>query len=544
MRSVFRIPRGLAACLAGCLALACAALPVRAAGSAPAPAPAPAAGTRSTPVPSAAAPTDSLALLMAEGHLAAAREDGGRLAPGPLYRIGKVEVAGGPFSADGLGIAEYAGAPATARSLAALGERARAWLVDHGRPFAAVAVDFSARTGPAIADVKLDIRAGEGYAHGGFRAYGSRTSPETLDRLSLLRFGEDFSETRLRLAVARLSRTGYYDAVLPTGLYRDSLRNLIYPGLALSDLKGNRLSGILGYDSEKKGGDGLNGYLDIHLINLRGTARDLDFAFENRPSGEGAGRKDAKLAYVEPWVLGSPLGARLDLAAAIEDSVYQELGGELTLFQDLDFRSRLSVSLGRQYNRDYLADTRSDAQIAGIGFQYDARDRVPSTLRGARWSARVNAVRRAAGDSSRFLAQSLDEIGLWANAGRWVFHGLLVGAADWPLERRPDRGDLFELGGANTLRGFREREFLTDAYAYANLEIQFLLAPGSRAAVFAVPGLIDRIGLGEIWWRRVLGYGAGLESGTKDWTFGISYALNPDRAVGDGFVHLRVTNNF
>jgi outer membrane protein assembly factor BamA len=392
--------------------------------------------------------------------------------------------------------------------------------------------------------VKVTVRAGEGYVHGGIRAFGSRTTPETLDRLSLLRFGDDFSETRLRLAMARLSRTGYYEGVIPTGLYRDSIRNLIYPGLALSDLKGNRLGGILGYDSEKKGDDGLNGYLDIHLINLRGTARDLDFAFESRPSGAGTGRKDAKLAYVEPWVLSSRVGARLDLAAAIEDSVYQELRGDLTLFQDLDFRSRVFISLGRQYNRDYQADTRSDAQIAGIGMIYDARDRVPSTLRGARWSARVNAVRRAAADSSRFLAQSIDELGLWANAGRWVFHSLLVGACDWPLERRPDRGDLFELGGANTLRGYREREFLTDAYVYANLEIQFLLAPGSRAGVFAVPGLIDRPGTGEIRWRRVLGYGAGLESGSKDWTFGISYALNPGRAVGDGFVHLRVTNNF
>jgi outer membrane protein assembly factor BamA len=493
---------------------------------------------------SAPLPADSLALLMAEGHLAAARDAGGRLAPGPLYRIGGIQVAGGPFTTVGLGLAEYAGAPATARTVSALGERARGWLVDHGRPFAAVAVDFSARPGAPIADVKVAIEAGEGYAHGGFRAFGSRTRPETLDRLSLLRFGEDFSERRLRLALARLSRTGYYEAVVPTGLYRDSVRNLIYPGLSLADLKGNRLGGILGYDSEKKGDDGLNGYLDIHLINLRGTARDLDFAFESRPSGEGAGRKDAKLAYVEPWMLGSRLGARLDLVAAIEDSVYQELRGDLTLFQDLDFRSRVSISLGRQYNRDYFADTRSDAQIAGIGFQYDARDRVPSTLRGARWSARVNAVRRTAADSSRFLAQSLDELGLWANVGRWVFHSQFTGACDWPLERRPDRGDLFELGGANTLRGYREREFLTDAYAYANLEIQFLLAPGSRAAVFAVPGLIDRIGAGEIWWRRVFGYGAGLESGSKDWTFGISYALNPDRALGDGFVHLRVTNNF
>jgi outer membrane protein assembly factor BamA len=502
-------------------------------------------------------PIDTVARLMAQGHLAAARDANGSLEAGPLYRLGRIDVAGGPFTAVGLGIAEFAGSPATAAYVSIVGERARAWLVDHGRPFASVSLDFSVRSNAPVADLMVTVDAGEGFRYGGFKGYGSRTTPEALDRLSLLRFGEEFSETRLRLAEARLSRTGYYEAVVPTALYRDSVRNLIYPGLALTDLKGNRLSGILGYDSEKKNGDGLNGYLDIHLINLRGTARDLDFAFDSRPSAAAAGgsagaagvagaagRKDAKLGYVEPWLLSTRVGARLDLSAAIEDSVYQELRGDLTLFQDLDFRSRLSISLGRQYNRDYLAGTRSDAQIAGLGFQYDARDRVPSTLNGARWSARLNAVRRQASDSSRFLAQSIDELGLWANAGRWVFYSLLSAASDWPLEIHPDRGDLFELGGANTIRGFREREFLTDAYAYANLEIQFLLAPGSRAAVFAVPGLIDRVGTGDIWWRRIIGYGAGLESGGRDWTFGISYALNPDRAIADGFVHLSVTNNF
>lgn len=489
---------------------------------------------------------DSAAAFIARGHLAAYRDASGKMQPGPAYRLGEVAVAGGLFTAAQLGLAGFSGAPATAATVSALAEKARAWLVDHGRPFARVDVDFSVRSGAPVADLKVVIAAGEGYRHGGLKGKGSRTVPEVLDRLSLLRYGDPFSETRLELALARLSRTGYYEAVVPGALYRDSIRNLIYPSVALSDLKGNRLAGILGYDSEKKGGDGLNGYLDIHLINLRGTARDLDFAFESRPSGGAgeAGRKDARLAYVEPWILSSRTGAKIDLAAAIEDSVYQELRGDISLFQDLDFRSRLSISLGRQFNRDFLAGARSDAQIAGIGFQYDARDRVPGTLRGARAALRVNGVRRSASDSSRFLAQTRDELAVWLNAGRWVSYALISAGDDWPLERRPDRGDLFELGGANTIRGFREREFLTDAYAYANLELQFLLAPNSRASLFAVPGLVNRIGNRDIRWRRVIGYGAGLEAAARDWTFGISYALNPDRNPQDGFVHLRVENNF
>lgn len=492
----------------------------------------------------AAAVPDSVAVLMARGHLRAARDDAGALVPGPRFALGRIEVASGPgFTAAQLGIAEFAGEPADARRLETLAARVRAWLLDHGHPFAVVSIDFSARADAAVADLRVSIDAGEGFKHGGLKAAGTRTKPEALDRMSLLRFGEDYSESRLRLALAKLGRTGYYENVAQGPLFRDSTRNLLYPGVDLSDLKGNRLGGILGYDSEKKGGDGLAGHLDIHLINLRGTARDLDFTFDGEETPEGTPSKEARFAYTEPWILSTSVGARIDLGVTTEDSVYDEWRADLTLFQDLDFHSRLLVAFGRQFNRDYAADTRSQAEIAGIGFQYDARDRVPNTVRGTRYGLRVNAIHRDAGDSSYFLVQTVDDLALWLNAGRWIFHGLLSTGGNWPLDRRPDRGEMFALGGANTIRGYREREFLTNLYAYANLEVQFLLAPGSRASIFAVPAWINRPGEG-VWWRRAFGYGAGLESGTRDWTFGISYALNPDRSAGDGFVHLRVINNF
>ena len=487
---------------------------------------------------------DSLALLMAQGHLRAARDEAGHLVPGPIFNLGRIAIHSGPgFTAESMGLAAFSGEPARAENLEVIGTRTRSWLLDHGFPFANVSLDFSVRGDTPVADVLVAIESGSGYKFGGYKSSGSRTSAETLDRLSLLKFGEDYSEARLRLAEGKLARTGYYETVVPAGLFRDSTRNLLYPSLVLSDLKGNRLSGILGYDSEKKGGDGLNGFMDIHLINLRGTARDLDFTFDSKQTGAGVDSKDARLAYTEPWILSSRVGARLNLAASIEDSVYDELRADLTFFQDLDFHSRFLVDLGRQFNHDFAAATRSEADIAGLGFQYDARDRVPATLNGARYSLRVNGVHRDQGDSAYYLVQSVDDFALWANLGRWVLHTLVSAGGDWPLDSKADRGELFALGGANTIRGFREREFLTDAYAYANLELQFLLAPGSRASLFVVPGLINRLG-GDIRWRRVIGYGAGLESGSKDWTFGISYALNPDRAPADGFIHLSVSNNF
>lgn len=498
----------------------------------------------------AAAPAeDSLARAMEAGYLRAAPVAGGNLDRGPLFVIGQVAVEGpAAFSADRLGIAAYAGRPATASQLKALASAVRSYLLDHGHPFAEASLDFSVREDRPLVDLKVLLRPGAGYKYGGTKQTGSRTRQAALERLTLLRFGEDWSDARMRLAAQRLSRTGYYEAVVPGPLYRDSTRNLLYPTLSLSDLKGNRLGGILGYDSEREGGEGLNGYLDIHLINMRGTARDLDFSFESKTtggseSGKGASEREARLGYVEPWILGLPVGLRLDLDAALQDSVYDELNGELTAFQDMGFHSRYSVHFARQANRDYLADLRTTAVSTGLGLQYDARDRAPGTLRGVLWTSKVTGLRRDLGDSSYYLAQGTGSAGLWANRGRWVGHVLLAAGGNWPLAERANRGELFQLGGANTVRGYREKELLTDLYGYANLEAQFLLAPFSRAALFAVPGLVNLPG-GDIHWRRVLGYGLGLEAGGKEWTFGLSYALNPDRALGDGFVHLRVVNNF
>jgi outer membrane protein assembly factor BamA len=492
----------------------------------------------------AAAPVDGVAKSIAQGHLQAFNGDDGKLISGPLFTLGAIDAVSAPgFTLAQLGLAAYAGEPASAANLNSMADRVRAFLLDHGHPFATVAIDFTVRPDQAIADVRIAIEAGDGHKFGGFKHGGSRTTPEVLDRLSLLRYGETYSEARLLQALEKLSRTGYFEAVVRGPLFRDSTRNLLYPSLVLTDLKGNRLSGILGYDSEKEGGGGVNGFLDIHLINLRGTARDLDFTFDSKQTGEGVDSKDAHLAYTEPWIIGTNVGAHVDLKVALEDSVYDERSGEFTLFRDLDFHSRYLVAFARQFNHDFAAGTRSQADIAGLGFQYDARDRVPSTLNGGRFSLRLNGVHRDLEDSAYFLVQSIGELSVWRNLGRWVGHALVAGSGNWPLEGRSNRGELYSLGGANSIRGFREREFLTNLFLYGNFELQFLLAPRSRASVFAVPGLINRLG-GDVDWRRVLGYGLGMESGAKDWTFGISYALNPDRDLGDGFVHLRVTNNF
>lgn len=468
----------------------------------------------------------------------------GELNQGPFFKLGEIHIQSPQnFSSTQLGLALFKGERATSTNLNLISQQIRNYLMNNGYPFAEVKIDFSTAENIPILELSIEINSGEGFKYGGLKYSGSRILPMPLERLSLLTYGETFSQDRVSQAVARLSRTGYFETLIPGKLFRDSNRNLIYPTVLLSDLKGNRFSGILGYDSEQKSTTGINGFMDIHLINLRGTARDLDFNFESKQTGQAKSDKEAHFVYTEPWIYSTPIGVKFQANISLEDSVYDERSYGLEFFQDLDFHSRYLVSLAQQFNHDFQTASRSSADIAGLGFLFDARDRVPFTLNGIKLSTRVNGLHRDLGDSSYFLVQNINEFFAWKHWNRWVGYIHISESGNWPLQRTANRGEQYELGGANSIRGFREKEFLTNLFLYGNFEIQYLLAPRSRAAIFVVPAFINHLS-DEIDWQRKVGYGVGIESGTKDWSFGISYALNPDRDLVSGFLHMSVTNHF
>jgi len=125
-----------------------------------------------------------------------------------------------------------------------------------------------------------------------------------------------------------------------------------------------------------------------------------------------------------------------------------------------------------------------------------------------------------------------------------LFHYKWASSIVYPFERSlENRGNLFSVGGANSIRGYRENEFLTNLFVYQNIELLYLISPKNRLMAFIDPALINK-NEGDIYWRKIMGYGVGLELGSKDWIFGLSYALNPYRSFGEGLLHFKVVNRF
>ncbi len=491
---------------------------------------------------------DSLLLnLYQQGYLAAERDTQGIIQQGNLYRIGKITVTKNPqkFTSQSLRLENFTGQWVTKQILSDLQSTIANTLMDSGFTFAALQWDVEENISGQALDLTLTLNCGPGYKFGGFKAHGSRIQPDVLERLSLLKFGENFNIHRIQAAEEKISRLGYFDRLEARQLFRDSTRYLLYPELLLSDFKGNRLSGLLGYDSENKGQGGLLGYLDIHLINMAGTARDLDFHLNAQSLKGTPAETQVKVDYTEPWLYLLPIGAKASLALSLQDSVYNERKLGLGIFQDIDFHSKYQVNFGLQHNENFVDSTQSDAKTIGFELIYDARDKVPYTLRGEKISGSVEGIRRELADTTYYVLQNKMQTEGWIPFGkRWVGYGRLSAAGNWPLRVHPNRGELFQIGGTNSIRGYRENEFLTDLFVYANLELQFILSARSRVSLFGVPAWINQLGSGDIDWQRVAGYGFGLDLGNKDWVFGISYALNPDRSLGNGLVHVHVVNQF
>jgi outer membrane protein assembly factor BamA len=241
---------------------------------------------------------------------------------------------------------------------------------------------------------------------------------------------------------------------------------------------------------------------------------------------------------------GLPLGVRLSGSIWLQDSVYDQVDGALALLHDLDMHSRLEVTFSRQWSFDKLADQESQSFAGGLALVLDHRNQVPFPTRGFHLEMSSQGIRRQLADSSRYLIRSqMAGHGYFPLFSRFLFHGKWDVGGNWPRHPLALRGDRYDLGGARTLRGYREREFSTDLYGYTQLELQWLLAGQGRVLTFVSPGLVNKQ-TPSVWWTSVMGYGVGLELGSRAWSVGLLYALNPKRSWGQGLVHLTLDNRF
>ncbi len=449
-----------------------------------------------------------------------------------------------------------------------------------GRPFAKITTGGIDLIPPKKDDepprlkLTIDIDEGSPVKVSGFAVAGNATTqPDVLTRELPIAIGDLFNNEKFSQIKSRLERLGLFEkvdapelvVVQPKGAAlhpNDTIQGVIK--LSIIEGNTNTFDGVVGYQPPLAPGDEgfFTGLVNISLRNLFGSGRKLAVRWvrPNNPTQE------LRLNYQEPWLFGVPLTITLDLMQLKQDSSFSQLqvsaAAQYRLSQNLFLTGvvqRESVNPIFEGAPRLEPVLQSAVTLTGLGILYDSRDYVPNPTAGLlfRNDYRIGTKSITASDSILAVYQFQPNVVqqrvlVEAEFYQQTFRRHVVALRAFGqamLASEVQFADLFRFGGAQTLRGYREQQFLASRYAFTNLEYRVLLSQNAFAFLFwdagyfyKAPNPLNPLDGVREGWRN--GFGLGARIDTPLGIVGLSYALGEGDTILRGKVHFNLINQF
>ena len=397
---------------------------------------------------------------------------------------------------------------------------------DRGYPFCALRPDVQFEGDGA--HVQVVVSPGPLVHVDAVRFEGNQTTREDvlLRHISFVA-GEVYDQRRVDTFVRRLQNLLFIDRVYTPELVATGDEMALV--IELEESHHTRIEGVLGVGA----GQGLTGEIALDVLNFSGGGRE-GYALWSR---QGIGLSNLRVSYREPYVLNSPLSGwgAVEMVARTGYVTHRFGGGvDISVGEGTRF-------FGGVAHRRVLPDS------AGLGF-YEG-ERMWSVESGVRFDRREGAV-------SGWQVEIRGEVGEVSDEIRRVQWGV-DGQVFLPVGRRSvvagrarafwvgQKGDVPQsagiwLGGAQSLRGYREEMFWGTNAGWINVEWRWLLGPKARLFAFIDAGRIGGGGA-SVW---PVSYGIGLLANGRMGAVGIDYGLPRGESLGQGMVHVRMVSAF
>ena len=389
------------------------------------------------------------------------------------------------------------------------------------------------------------------------RIEGNKTTKDyVITREARLYKNELFSGDLQERIKRRLDHLQLFSSVSLPELY---LIDTERAGLFEKVVEGNQNSfdGVLGYipSNGSSGGGYLTGLVNISLRNLFGTGRKLSARWYQ----ENQSTQETELHYFEPWVASYPVNVQLGFFQRKQDSTFVKTQYDVSA--DLMLTDEFSVGISFSQSGVYPTQgygssvmAQSNTSNLGVSIRYDSRDNPTTPTRGILYSTEYQTGSKQSGTSVLFPTE------VKSTTQRLVFDfsyylstfSRQVLAAELHLRDfssgNMDISDLFQLGGASTLRGYREGQFLGSRIVWTNLEYRFLVAPRSFFYGFIDVGYIVQPDIATINMtaseQTKVGYGIGVRLDSSLGLIDVSFALGEGDTFSTAKIHIRLINEF
>jgi outer membrane protein insertion porin family len=414
-----------------------------------------------------------------------------------------------------------------------------------GRPFAEVALprfvevgEDGRVTGTVTISEGTDTRFGDVVVAG-----NDVTREYVIVRETGIVVGEPYSDDQLAAVRPRLEKLPYLTAVDEPVVAVDPETGEATVGVTVREGTANRITGVLGLSGGPDGADEITGLVDVSLGNIAGTGRRASASWEQVRENE----TEISFAYTEPWVLGAPVDVGVEGSQSVRDTFYTTTEADLLVSARMGDRTRLTWSLGAERYVPGAADE-STTTSARTAFEasYDGSDSVWNPTRGTRLTAGVEYSAKEYADDGRdesagtFSVQAEQFLSV---ASRHVLALKAFGQWLESTEEDVPFHELLVLGGARSLRGYREEQFRGNRVAVGTLEYRLLLGRRSRVIAFADLGYWYREGSISAKGTE-LGYGIGLRGDTRLGTISLDYGLGEGDDLLDGKLHAGLIREF
>jgi outer membrane protein insertion porin family len=465
------------------------------------------------------------------------------------------------FSADELlasletGVGEPLRAQALERDLGSLLHR----YATAGHPLASVSVaDVSVDSAEAGKGLRVALAMDEGplILITEVRVEGNtETHSDVILRAARVPVGEPFNADKVDEIAGRLNRLNIFSNVAEPRLYRtaDGGGGML---LAVAEGSTNTFDGVIGYAPGGPGADGyVSGLVNVSMRNLFGTGRLFGVHWQR----DDRSSQEVDLRYVEPWLFGYPVNIGAEFFQRQQESTYVHrvvtAHASVLASDEMTLNAHVSAEATIPSTETALPVVdEARALFAGVGVGYDTRDNLVSPTAGTMfrtdYEIGTKTVRpRAAGaDEERVPVQ---RVSMDAEAYALLFQRQVLAAGVHGRERLGgDIGlaDYYRLGGARTLRGYRESQFLGSRIAWSTLEYRYLLAPRSYAFGFIDAGYYfvppDDARAVPSDQAFKYGYGVGVRTDTPLGSLGVSIALGGGDAFSQAKLHFGLINEF
>ncbi len=388
----------------------------------------------------------------------------------------------------------------------------------------------------------------------------TKTDDYVIIRGLRIKLGEKYSQRLIDEIPSKLNRLGFFQPVNPPDFYINSHNKGVLV-IHVKERETNNFDGIIGYiPGSRKGESGyITGLVNVSLRNLFGSGRSAAIRWHkyNRTS------QNLELKYLEPWLFGYPFNLTLTLNQRKQDTTYVErkLDGALEYLATQNISASLFLSaesvIPTINNNNIFTVFNSSAFTTGINIKIDTRDDPYAPTKGILFINSYSFSQKKINGPPMFIKPGLqtninlqrikvDLIGYYE-----LFNKQIISLG---LHGRDIRGsfleisDLFRLGGASSLRGYRENQFLGSRIFWSNLEYRLLLQKRTYGFIFFDTGYYFRKAQPQLNSPQQegfkIGYGIGLNLETGLGILNVSFALAQGDSFRDGKIHFRLVNGF